>query len=85
MQFLSSDHRPRFLGHHHGIRWYPGYGLYPRLALKKFLIGAFGVQSHGAKVPVPDEKMQVMIDRLRLTKGDQAKFWTRFVAVFYMV
>ena len=44
-----------------------------------------GYKVMGAKVPVPDEKMQVMIDRLRLTKGDQAKFWTRFVAVFDMV
>ncbi len=32
----------------------------------------------GAKVPVPDEKMQVMIDRLRLSKADQAVFWKKF-------
>ena len=32
----------------------------------------------GGKVPVPDEKMQVMIDRLRLSKSDQATFWKKF-------
>lgn len=32
----------------------------------------------GNKVPVPDEKMQIMIDRLRLTKKDQGKFFAKF-------
>ena len=32
----------------------------------------------GAKVPVPDERMQIMIDKLRLTKKDQAKLWSVF-------
>ena len=32
----------------------------------------------GAKVPVPDERMQVMIDKLRLSKKDQSKLWATF-------
>ena len=32
----------------------------------------------GAKVPVPDERMQEMIEKLQLTKKDQQKLWTTF-------
>ena len=32
----------------------------------------------GAKVPVPDERMATMIDKLRLSKKDQQKLWTTF-------
>ncbi len=32
----------------------------------------------GAKVPVPDERMQEMIEKLQLTKKDQQKLWTVF-------
>ena len=33
----------------------------------------------GAKVPVPDERMATMIDKLRLSKKDQQKLWTTFM------
>jgi Ca2+-binding EF-hand superfamily protein len=32
----------------------------------------------GAKVPVPDERMQEMIEKLQLTKKDQQRLWTTF-------
>ena len=32
----------------------------------------------GQKVPVPDDRMQKMIDKLRLSKKEQARMWARF-------
>ena len=32
----------------------------------------------GQKVPVPDDRMQAMIDKLRLSKKEQARIWARF-------